>query len=69
MPMEQNLEQRLAAQDAKLDAIFSSVEKMRKYLLITVWITVLMVVVPALGLVFVIPMFLNSYMGSMAGLI
>ncbi len=67
--MEQNLEQRLAAQDAKLDAIFSSVEKMRKYLLITVWITVLMVVVPALGLVFVIPMFLNSYMGSMAGLI
>ena len=59
--MDQDLKKTLEEQSAKIDAIYTSMEKMRKYFLIATWITVLAVVLPALGLVFAGPSFLNSY--------
>jgi len=59
--MEQEIKNKLEEQDAKLDAIYASVEKMRKYFLITAWITVMAIVLPIIGLFFAIPSFLNTY--------
>jgi hypothetical protein len=57
--MENDLEKRLAEQDAKLDDIFRSIEKMRKYFLWTLIVTVVTIVLPLIALVFAIPWFLN----------
>lgn len=67
--MEQHIEERLAAQEEKLDAIFVSVEKTRKYFLIMFWGTIIMLVLPLLGLLFAIPAFINSYSTSYEGLL
>ena len=62
--MEQDIKKKLEEQDAKLDAIFSSVEKTRKYFLVVMWITIALVVLPAIGLFFAIPSFLSIYTGG-----
>ena len=67
--MEIELQKRLDEQGTKIDAIFESVEKTRKLFTMMLWITVAMVVLPALGLLFVIPVFINSYTSSLEGLI
>jgi uncharacterized protein YqhQ len=67
--MEQEIQKKIDEQDAKLNAIYESVEKIRKYFVVTMWVTVLVVVLPAIGLMFVIPVFINSYMSSLEGLI
>lgn len=67
--MENQILLKMEAQDTKIDAIFTSVEKTRKYFLITMWITVIMFVLPLIGLVVAIPMFINSYLGSFEGLL
>ena len=59
---------KLEEMQAKLDAILVSVEKTRKYFQITMWFTVVFLVVPLFLLMFVIPMFLNSYVGSLNSL-
>ncbi len=61
--MNEDINQKLKEQDQKLNAIFNSVEKIRKYFLIMIWIAVLAIVLPAIGLIFVIPQFLNLYTG------
>lgn len=54
-------EERIAQLEAKIDAIYVSVEKTRKYLLWTMIVTVAVVVLPAIGLVFAVPSFISSY--------
>lgn len=66
--MEDELRQRLDALEKKIDAIYVSAEKTRKYILWTVMITVALVVLPMLGLVFVIPSFISTY-SQMGGLL
>ena len=61
--MNEDINQKLKEQDQKLNAIFNSVEKIRKYFLIMIWIAVIAIVLPAIGLIFVIPQFLNLYTG------
>jgi hypothetical protein len=58
--MDEELKKRLDEQDKRLEAIYRSTEKMRKAFLWTLWITIAIVVLPILGLVFVIPAFLRS---------
>lgn len=60
--------QRLDALDAKVDAIYVSVEKTRKYFLVVMWVTVALVVLPTIGLLFAIPQFINTYSQSLEGL-
>ena len=59
--MEQNTQQSHISLEEKIDAIYRSVEKTRKYFLITMWITVILFVLPLIGLLFVIPAFIRSY--------
>ena len=66
--MEQELQQRLEAQDQKLDAIYKSVEKTRKYFLATLIISVGMIVLPIIGLVIVVPMVISTYTEALDGL-
>lgn len=57
--MDNELLQKLETQEKKLDAIFESAEKTRKYFLWTLIITVVMLVLPLIALAFVIPWFLK----------
>jgi hypothetical protein len=47
-------------QEKKIDDIYKSVEKTRKYFLWTLIITVVTIVLPLVGLLFVIPWMLNT---------
>ena len=68
--MENNeILEKINSQDTKLDAIFVSVEKTRKYFLVIMWISVAMVVLPLIGLAVVIPKFIGTYMNTLDGLI
>jgi hypothetical protein len=58
-------ELRLQELEAKIDKIYVSVEKTRKYFLWTMIISVALVVLPAIGLAFAAPAFLNNYVGTL----
>ena len=59
--MEQQILQKIQEQDAKIDAIYESVEKTRKYMLTAVIVMALSIVAPLVGLAFVIPTFIKTY--------
>ena len=65
--MENELLEKMKKHDAKLDAVLMSVEKTRKYFLVVTWVTIILIVVPLIGLAFAIPAFLNSYLGALKG--
>ena len=65
--MNEDLQKRIEEQGVKIDAIYKSVEKTRKYFLTIIWITVIAVVLPIIGLVFAIPSFLNTYTSTLTG--
>ena len=67
--MEQDILKKLEEQDVKIEAIWRSVEKSRKYFLITAWITIGAIVLPMIGLALALPAFLNSYTSSFEGLL
>ena len=52
---------KIEEQAAKIDAIYTSVEKARKYFLVIVWITIIAFVLPLIGLMFAVPNLLDSY--------
>jgi ABC-type uncharacterized transport system involved in gliding motility auxiliary subunit len=47
--------------NAKADKAYRAAEAVRRYLFWTGVITAALIIIPAIGLVFVIPQFLNSY--------
>lgn len=51
---------KLAELEAKVDAVYKSAEKTRKYILWTVIGSVVLFVLPLIGLIFVIPQFLSA---------
>lgn len=55
---------KLDEQDKKIDAIYGSVEKTRKYYLITLYIGIAFFVVPLISLLFVLPQFFSAITGS-----
>ena len=63
--MEQELLKKIDELDKKTEEIYHSVEKSRKYFLWTLIITALVIVLPLIGLMFVIPQFLNTYTSGM----
>lgn len=54
-------EERFNLIEKKIDAIYITVEKTRKYFFWTMIITVGAVVIPLIGLAFAIPSFINTY--------
>jgi hypothetical protein len=66
--MDQDLNQRLADLEKKVDEIWRSAEQIRKIFLWTLIIGVGMVILPLIGLAFAIPSFLKTFDTSGLGL-
>lgn len=60
---------KLEEQEIKIEAIWKSVEKTRKYFLFTMISSIVMVVLPLIGLLIAIPIMLNTLSTSMEGLL
>ena len=58
--MDEILLQKFEAQEKKIDAIFVSVEKTRKYFLWTLILSLAFFLLPIIGLLFAIPFFMST---------
>jgi membrane protein YqaA with SNARE-associated domain len=67
--MEQDILEKFEEQEKKLEAIYKSTEKTRRYFLWTLIITVLTIILPLIALAFVIPWFLNILSSSLGSLL
>ena len=63
--MDNEIKIKLGMLEAKIDAIYKSVEKTRKYFFWTMIVTVVLLVVPMIGLMFAVPAFMNNYVGGL----
>lgn len=54
--------------EEKIDKIYISVEKTRKYFLWTLTISIALIVLPAIGLALAIPAFLSNYTSTIQNL-
>ena len=63
--MEEEILKKIEMQDKKLEEIYHSVEKMRKYFLWTLIVTLVLFILPLIGLLLVIPKFLSIYTNSL----
>lgn len=66
---EKDSDTRLKELNEKIDKVYESVEKTRKYFLTIIWISVILFVIPLIGMIFVVPSFLDTYLGSLDGLL
>ncbi|MEI7749772.1 MAG: hypothetical protein WCJ25_02110 [Candidatus Moraniibacteriota bacterium] len=62
--MEEDIKSRLDAQDKKLDAIYVSVEKTRKYFLWTLVATIIAFILPIIGIAIILPMVFGPLMSA-----
>ena len=60
--------QKLAEQDKKIEAIYQSVEKTRKYFLLTLIISVVVIILPLIGILLMMPNFLKIMTGNNLGI-
>ena len=67
--MEEEILKKIEEQNKKIDAIWVSVEKTRKYFLFTMITSILMFVIPLVGLMIAIPLMLGALSNSMEGLL
>jgi len=58
--MENEILAKIQEQDKKLDDIYRSIEKMRKYFLWTLIVTIATIVLPMIALIAIIPWFLKT---------
>lgn len=66
--MEQELKQYINEQQKKIDAIYESVEKTRKYIQWTIIVSVICFVIPLVSLFIIIPILMNNYATMIGGL-
>lgn len=64
--MDQDIQNKINEQAVKIEAIYISVEKSRKYFLVTMWITILAIVLPMIGIAIIGPSFVNSYTSALS---
>lgn len=64
--MEQEILDRIAAQNDLLQKVFVSVEKTRRYFLWTLIVTLVLFFLPLVGLMFAIPAFMSNYSSMLA---
>ncbi len=62
------LQQKIEAQEAKLDAILKSVKKTELYFKIIIWATIIMFVLPLIGIMAIAPTILSTY-STLTGII
>jgi len=65
---DSEIRQKIDALEQKIDAVYVSAEKTRKYLLTIIFVSVIAFALPLIGLFFAIPSFLSSY-GDISGLL
>ncbi len=63
--MDPELKKKIDEQGTKIEAIYQSVEKTRKYFLIMTWVTILAILIPMIGLAFVLPSFMSNYTSTL----
>ena len=66
--MDPEIKIKLIELDAKIDKIYQSVEKTRKYFFWTMIITIAVIVLPLIGIMFVVPSFIKDYTTNLQGL-
>ena len=66
--MEEDIIKKIDEQGAKIEAIYKSVEKTRKYFLLIIWVSIICFVIPLIIMLFVLPSFISSYIGGLQGL-
>ncbi|MCH7529993.1 hypothetical protein IIB50_02650 [Patescibacteria group bacterium] len=67
--MEEQILQKIEEQGKKIDDLLQTVNKLRRYFLAIIWITVILFVLPLIAAVFVVPAFLDTYLSSFDGLL
>ena len=65
--MEQEIKEQLGAQRELLEKIYLSTEKTRKYFLYTLIVSLVLFVLPLIGLIFVLPNALSVYTSGIGG--
>jgi len=66
--MEQDTQKQIYELNRKLDEIYVSVEKSRKYIMWTGIITAAIIILPLIGFLFVIPSFISNYTEALSTL-
>lgn len=65
----QKLVEKIEEQNEKIEALTQSANKIRKYFLVIIWITVVLFVLPLIAMIFIVPSFLDTYTSSFDGLL
>lgn len=63
-----NVRKQVAENADRLKKIHESVEKTRKYFLVTMIFSIVVFILPLIAAAFIVPMFLDSYLGQLQGL-
>lgn len=66
--MDPRVQEQLDEQEVKINEILASVQKTEKYMRLTFWITIIVVVLPLVLLMFAIPSIISSYTSALSGL-
>lgn len=66
--MEEQILKKLDEQQIKIDAMYESVEKLRKYFLWTLIITVVTVILPVVAALIILPTIISNLMNVYGGL-
>jgi len=66
--MDTDINQKILQIEEKIDKIYISTEKTRKYFFWTMVISVALFVLPLIGILFVLPSFIRNYTGQIQGL-
>ncbi|MCD5381485.1 MAG: hypothetical protein LR008_02820 [Candidatus Pacebacteria bacterium] len=67
--MNPKVQEQLDEQEIKISDILQSVRKTEKYMKWTFWTTIVVIILPALLLVFALPSLISSYTSALEGLI
>lgn len=63
-----DLKNLIVEQQTKINQVYASVEKLRKYFLWTLIITVAAIILPLIGMLFAIPTIIGNYTAAFQGL-
>ncbi len=63
--MDPELKKRIDSIEQKVEMVYVSAEKTRKYFLVAAIVSVLAVVLPLIGLIFAIPSYLSTYSATL----
>ncbi len=66
--MDSELQKKIESLEMKVDLVYKSVEKTRRYFLIVAWVSILAIILPLIGLVFALPAFMTSYTSALGGI-